>query len=116
MKTKNFSLVTTLLLSSLNLNVSASEDLGLVTVESSTINVKTDKKTEVSNVDIIDEETIKTVGPKNLVDILKTVPGMTSVERAGEMMQIRFRGVGQQQYMGENPGVAIIVDGENLVD
>ncbi|MCK9473460.1 TonB-dependent receptor [Sulfurimonas sp.] len=111
MKTKNFSLVTTLLLSSLNLNVSASEDLGLVTVESSTINVKTDKKTEVSNVDIIDEETIKTVGPKNLVDILKTVPGMTSVERAGEMMQIRFRGVGQQQYMGENPGVAIIVDG-----
>ncbi|PNV84412.1 MAG: hypothetical protein C0627_01005 [Sulfurimonas sp.] len=86
-------------------------DLGTIQVESSTIDVKTGTKTEVSNVDIIDEEAIKTVGPKNLVDILKTVPGMTSVSRAGEMMQIRFRGVGQQQYMGENPGVAIIVDG-----
>jgi len=87
------------------------DDLGTIKVESSTIDVKAGTKTEVSNVDVIDEETIKTVGPKNLGDILKTVPGVTAVERAGEMMQIRFRGVGQQQYMGENPGVAIIVDG-----
>lgn len=94
----------------LAMNLSAT-DLGMIQVESSTIDVKTDVKTEVSNVDIIDEETINIVGPKNLVDVLRTVPGITSVARAGETMQIRIRGVGQQQYMGEQPGVAIIVDG-----
>lgn len=86
-------------------------DLGTVQVQSSTIDLNTDVATEVSNVDVIDEETIQTVGPKNLVDVLKTVPGVTAVSRAGEMMQVRFRGVGQQQFMGEQPGVAIIVDG-----
>jgi iron complex outermembrane recepter protein len=90
---------------------SYASELGTIKVESSTIDVNTDVKTEISNVNIIDEETIKTVGPKNLTDILKTIPGMTAVSRAGEMMQIRFRGLGNQQYMGENPGVAIIVDG-----
>lgn len=94
----------------LAINLSAS-DLGTIQVESSTIDLKTEVKTEASNVDVISEETIKVVDPKNLVDVLKTVPGMTSVARAGEMMQIRFRGVGQQQFMGEKPGVVIIVDG-----
>ncbi len=97
-------------LCALAINLSAT-DLGRIEVESSTIDLKTDVKTEVSNVDVISEETLDIVDPKNLVDVLKTVPGMTSVARAGEMMQIRFRGVGQQQFMGENPGVAIIVDG-----
>jgi iron complex outermembrane receptor protein len=104
-----------LLLSGVLLSLStayAGEDLGSISVESSTIsNLTVDKKTEVSSVDIIDEETIDTVDAKNLTDLLKTIPGVTSLSRAGEMMQIKFRGVGQQQYMGENPGVAIIVDG-----
>ena len=92
------------------LNLGAT-DLGSISVESSTIDINSEDATEVSNVDVIDQETIQTVGPKNLVDVLKTVPGVTAVARAGEMMQIRFRGVGQQQFMGEQPGVAIIVDG-----
>ncbi|MEJ2413786.1 MAG: TonB-dependent receptor plug domain-containing protein [Sulfurimonas sp.] len=94
----------------LALNLGAT-DLGSISVESSTIDINSEDATEVSNVDVIDQETIQTVGPKNLVDVLKTVPGVTAVARAGEMMQIRFRGVGQQQFMGEQPGVAIIVDG-----
>ncbi|WP_428738580.1 TonB-dependent receptor [Sulfurimonas sp.] len=92
------------------LNLGAT-DLGTVQVESSTIDLNTDVATEVSNVDVIDEEMVQTVGAKNLVEVLKTVPGVTAVARAGEQMQIRFRGVGQQQFMGEQPGVAIIVDG-----
>ncbi|MEA3353099.1 MAG: TonB-dependent receptor [Campylobacterota bacterium] len=86
-------------------------DLGKISVESSTIDVTNSKKTESSNINIIDEETIEQVGSNNIIDILKTVPGMTNVARAGEMLQFRFRGVGNQQYMGEKPGVAIIVDG-----
>ncbi len=110
MKLQSYVLVA-LLMSSGSTQLYASEDLGLVSVESSTIDVKADTQTEVSNTDVIDAEMMQTVDPKNLVDVLKTVPGVTSVARAGEMMQIRFRGVGQQQYMGEKPGVVIIVDG-----
>lgn len=86
-------------------------NLDSLKVESSTIDLKNDLKTETSTVNIINGEKLETIGAKNLIDVLKTVPGITSVARAGEMFQIRFRGVGQQQYMGEKPGVAIIVDG-----
>ncbi len=111
MKLQHSCLLTVLLLNSISVDLEAADDLGIISIESSTIDVKTDTKTEVSNTAVIDEERIETVDPKNLVDVLKTVPGMTSVARAGEMMQIRFRGVGQQQFMGEKPGVVIIVDG-----
>ena len=86
-------------------------DLGNITVESSTIDIKSSKATEVSNINIIDEERLEVVDPKNLTEVLQTIPGVTSISRTNEMMQIRFRGVGQQQFMGEKPGVAIIVDG-----
>jgi iron complex outermembrane receptor protein len=86
-------------------------DLGTISVESSTVNVTNTSPTESSNVNIIDEKTIEIVGSKNIVDILKTIPGMTNIARAGEMVQFRFRGVGNQQYMGEKPGVAIVIDG-----
>ncbi len=110
MKLQSFALIA-LLIGSSTAQVLATEDLGLVSIESSTIDVKADTQSEVSNTDMIDEEMMEIVDPKNLVDVLKTVAGVTSVARAGEMMQIRFRGVGQQQYMGEHPGVVIIVDG-----
>ncbi len=86
-------------------------DLGTISVESSTIEVNSDLKTESSSVNIISEETIENVGSKNIIDILKTIPGMTNVARTGEILQFRFRGVGNQSFMGEEPGVAIIVDG-----
>ena len=89
----------------------AEEVLNVITVESSAITGNAISATESSSVSIVDEETMEIVGPKNLVEVLKTVPGMTSVARAGEMLQFRVRGVGQQQYMGEKPGVAIIIDG-----
>jgi len=86
-------------------------DLGTISVESSTIDVKEDLQTESSSVGFVNEETMELVNPQNLIDVLKTVPGVTAIARSGEMFQIRMRGVGQQQYMGEKPGVAIIVDG-----
>jgi len=101
------SLVAILALSTLQ----ASEDLGTLNVNSSTIDINTDLSTESSSIAIIDEETIDIVGSKNITDILRTVPGMTNVARAGEVVQFKFRGVGAQQYMGEKPGVAIIIDG-----
>jgi len=101
------SLVAILALSTLQ----ASEDLGTLNVNSSTIDIKTNLSTESSSIAIIDEETIDIVGSKNITDILRTVPGMTNVARAGETVQFRFRGVGAQQYMGEKPGVAIVIDG-----
>lgn len=94
-----------------NMSINASEDLDLISVESSTIGINEDKKTEVSSSSIINEEKIETVGINNINDVLKTIPGTTISTRTGEMAQIHFRGVGQQQFMGENSGVAIIVDG-----
>lgn len=99
------------LLTALLGSLAMAEDLGTVNVESSTINVKGDLATESSKVEVVDEEMLETIGAKNLIDVLKTIPGVTSVARSGEMFQVRFRGVGQQQFMGEKPGVAIIVDG-----
>ena len=87
-------------------------DLGTISVESSTVNVTdVDKTTEVSTVSYIDSEKIAEIGPKQINEVLQTVPGVTADVRPGEVVEIHMRGIGQQEYMWEDSGVAIIVDG-----
>ena len=94
----------------LALNLSAVE-LTEIKVESSTIEDDSyDKKTEISTVNIIDEKTINTINPKNINDLLQTVPGITADVR-NSAVEIHIRGIGQQEFMWEDTGVAIIIDG-----
>lgn len=47
----------------------------------------------------------------NLADILRAVPGVTLDTQGGDDLKIKFRGIENQRYMGEKPGVAIVIDG-----
>jgi len=88
------------------------EDLGTITVESSTIvDMDVDKTTEASTVNLIDEQTIEQIDPKTINDILQTIPGITADVRSGDTVEIHIRGVGQQEFMWEDTGVAIVIDG-----
>ncbi|MGB5505843.1 MAG: TonB-dependent receptor [Sulfurovum sp.] len=90
----------------------AAEDLGTITVESSTIDDKFDaKKLEVSNTVTLTGEEVDVFRAENIVDVLNTVPGVTATENEGDSNKIHIRGVGNEMYMGEKPGVAIVIDG-----
>ncbi|WP_187648106.1 TonB-dependent receptor plug domain-containing protein [Nitrosophilus labii] len=107
---KNFLLLGVALFSSLI----CAEELSLdnIVVESSTIeDIFTDPKTEVSKTDVIDEKKIEIIDPKNINEILRTIPGITADVRAGDIVEIHMRGVAQQEFMWEDTGVAIVIDG-----
>jgi len=90
----------------------AEQDLGTITVESSTIvDIDVDKKTEASTVNVIDEQDIEKISPKNINDILQTIPGITADVRANGVVEIHMRGIGQQEFMWEDTGVAVVIDG-----
>ncbi|SFP04904.1 TonB-dependent receptor [Hydrogenimonas thermophila] len=95
-------------------SIAAAEEISLDTirVESSTIeDIATDKRTESSTVNIIDEETIEKIDPKNINELLQTVPGITADLRNGDIVEIHIRGIAQQEFMWEDTGVAIVIDG-----
>lgn len=48
---------------------------------------------------------------ENLIQVLKAIPGVTIDTSGGDELKIKFRGVENQRYMGEKPGVAIVIDG-----
>lgn len=95
------------------LAISASaSDLGTIQVESSTIDSKFDtKKTEVSSVAVITGEEVEKINPKTISDILNGVPGVTLSNVGTDAVKVHIRGVDNQMYMGEKPGVAIVIDG-----
>jgi len=92
-------------------SLQASEDIGTIQVESSTIeDLSTDLKTEASTINIIDEKTIEEIDPKNINDLLQTIPGVTADVRS-DVVEIHIRGVNQQEFMWEDTGVAVVIDG-----
>ncbi|WOE70565.1 TonB-dependent receptor [Hydrogenimonas thermophila] len=94
-------------------SIAAAEEISLDTirVESSTIeDIATDKRTESSTVNVIDEETIEKIDPKNINDLLQTIPGITADVRS-DVVEIHIRGINQQEFMGEDTGVVVVIDG-----
>jgi len=86
-------------------------ELGTINVESSTIEeIAPDAKTETSTVNVIDEKTIEKIDPKNINDLLQTIPGVTADVRS-DVVEIHIRGVNQQEFMWEDTGVAVVIDG-----
>ena len=94
-------------------SIAAAEEISLDTirVESSTIeDIATDKRTESSTVNVIDEETIEKIDPKNINELLQTIPGVTADVRS-DVVEIHIRGVNQQEFMWEDTGVVVVIDG-----
>ena len=87
-------------------------DLGTITVESSTIDDKFDaKKLEVSNTATISGTNIEEYHSSNIAEVLNNIPGLTVRQNEGDSNKIHIRGIAGEVYMGEKPGVAIVIDG-----
>ena len=85
-----YSLAALLAVSMLN----AADDLGTISVESSTIDDKFEsKKSEVSNIVTITSKDIEKINPTNVEDILKTIPGITASNVGNDRVKIHIRGV-----------------------
>lgn len=92
--------------------LNANEDLGLITVESSIIDDKFDaKKLEVSSTATLQGSEVEEYHAENLADVLNNIPGVTVRKNEGDSNKIHIRGIGSEVYMGEKPGVAIVIDG-----
>lgn len=72
---------------------------------------ESERRTPASSM-LITGEQIEQVRPTSIIDVLRAVPGLTADERGGpDGVKIRLRGVDNQRFMGEKPGVAIVIDG-----
>ena len=69
------------------------------------------RKTEASLVHDISGQEVDKRRPENLIQVLRAIPGVTADLTSGDEIKIKLRGVENQRYMGEKPGVAIVIDG-----
>lgn len=91
--------------------------LGEVVVTSTTIDDRFEsKRGEASNISNISGKKVDEEHGKNIVDILESVPGVTAEVQSGDSVKIMLRGVEAQRYMGEKPGVAIVIDGVPVLE
>jgi iron complex outermembrane recepter protein len=89
----------------------STESTATIRVESSTITDLSSSQTEVSTTNQIDAQQVEEINPRQINELLQTLPGITSDVRPGEVVEIHMRGVGQQEFMWEDTGVAVIIDG-----
>lgn len=83
-----------------------------VMVTSTTIDDRFEsKRGEASNINNISGKKVDEEHGKSIVDILESIPGVTAEVQSGDSVKIMLRGVEAQRYMGEKPGVAIVIDG-----
>lgn len=83
-----------------------------VTVTSTTIDDRFDsKRGEPSNISVISGKKVDDEHGKNILNVLESIPGVTAELQSGDSIKIMLRGVENQRYMGEKPGVAIVIDG-----
>ncbi|MCW9013660.1 MAG: TonB-dependent receptor [Gammaproteobacteria bacterium] len=88
------------------------EDLGLIQVESSTIADRFEnKRSEPSNIGIISGEQVDDAHAQNIQQLLQSIPGVTTEVQSGDSLKIHIRGIENQVFMGEKPGVAVVIDG-----
>jgi iron complex outermembrane receptor protein len=91
---------------------SRAEDLGEIQVESSTISDRQGNKSqEPSSVTTISGDQVDAAHTENIQQLLQSIPGVTTEIQSGDSLKIHIRGMDNQQFMGENPGVVIVIDG-----
>ncbi|MDH5484469.1 MAG: TonB-dependent receptor [Gammaproteobacteria bacterium] len=113
LNTNKSQLVTFIYLSLLGLSVNShAEDLGIIQVESSTIADRFEnKRSEPSNIGAISGEQVDDAHAQNIQQLLQTIPGVTTEIQSGDSLKIHIRGIENQVFMGEKPGVAVVIDG-----
>ncbi len=83
-----------------------------VVVTSTTIDDRfASKRDEPSSVHVISGQTVDEKRPENMIQLLQSIPGVTADLSSGDEIKIKLRGIENQRYMGEKPGVAIVIDG-----
>ncbi|NOQ78975.1 MAG: TonB-dependent receptor [Gammaproteobacteria bacterium] len=88
------------------------DDLGTISVQSTTIDDRFEnKRDEASSIGIISGKEIDKDHPQNVQDMLRRIPGITTEVTNGDSLKIHIRGVENQVFMGERPGVAVVIDG-----
>ena len=88
------------------------ENLGTIGIDSTTIDDRFHpSRTEVSSTSSIEGTKVDEAHIENLQQVLQSIPGITSEIKAGDTLKIHIRGVENQRYMGEKPGVAVVIDG-----
>jgi len=110
MKLKRCLLVSTC---ALLLPISAgAEDMGLMRVDSTTIDDRFEaKRGEPSNTAVIGGETVDRAHGESIKQVLDAIPGITTELQSQDSLKIHIRGVENQRFMGEKPGVAVVIDG-----
>lgn len=92
-------------------SLQANGDLGTLNISSSTIDDKFFANNNVSSSTVITQENISKINPTNIENILNTIPGITASNVGNDRVKIHIRGIDNQMYMGERPGVAVVIDG-----
>ncbi len=111
MKISQNVLLCSILTASIN-TLQGATDLGVLNVESSTIDDKFEnKKQSTSNVFYITNKDMEKMNTTNVEDVLNTIPGITASNVGNDRVKIHVRGIDNQMYMGEKPGVAVVIDG-----
>lgn len=88
------------------------ENLGNITVDSTTIDDRfQSKKTEASTFSTIAGKDVENSHIENIQQVLQKIPGITTDVQNANQIKIHIRGVENQRYMGEKPGVAVVIDG-----
>lgn len=54
---------------------------------------------------------IEKINPQNIVEVLNSIPGITAMQTEGDIVKLHIRGIDNQVYMGERPGIAVVIDG-----
>lgn len=92
--------------------VFGAENLGVINVDSTTIDDRFEsKQTEASNTSTISGEKFDAAHVENIQQVLNRIPGLTTEVTGGDKFKLHIRGVENQRYMGEKPGVAVVIDG-----
>ncbi len=88
------------------------EDMGLISVDSTTIDDRFEsKRGEVSNISVISGDKVEKAHVENIKQLLDAIPGVTAELQSQDSLKIHIRGVENQRFMGEKPGVAVVIDG-----
>jgi len=90
----------------------ANQNLGTINITSSTIDDKFESnQNNVSSSVLITQKDITKINPTNIENILNTIPGITASNVGNDRIKIHIRGIDNQMYMGEKPGVSVVIDG-----
>ena len=111
MKTIRISIIASALLATMS-TIHAEEDMGVIHVDSTTIDDRFEsKKDKVSSETSIKGEKVDEKKAENIQRTLQSITGITTEFTDGDSLKIHIRGIENQVYMGEKPGVAVVIDG-----